>query len=90
MKMRSWSNTRTLPVILNADGASYYTASFSSLAGRNAIFLLALILIASPVAGFLPMRAGRARTCRGRPNVHVTTRKVAGAGKEGGSVSIDL
>ena len=36
-----------------------YTASFSSLAGRNAIFLLALILIASPVAGFRPILAAR-------------------------------
>ena len=33
---------------------SDYTASFSSLAARNATFLLALILIASPVAGFRP------------------------------------
>ena len=31
-----------------------YTASFSSLAGRNAIFLLALILMASPIAGSVP------------------------------------
>jgi hypothetical protein len=31
-----------------------YTASFSSLAARNATFLLALILIASPVAGLRP------------------------------------
>jgi hypothetical protein len=36
-----------------------YTASFSSLAARNATFLLALILIASPVAGLRPIRAGR-------------------------------
>ena len=41
-----------------------YTASFSSLAGRNAIFLLALILIASPVAGFRPILAARFRTRR--------------------------
>ena len=39
-----------------------YTASFSSLAGRNATFLLALILMASPVAGFRPIRAARLRT----------------------------
>jgi hypothetical protein len=39
-----------------------YTASFSSLAGRNAIFLLALILMASPVAGFRPTLAARDRT----------------------------
>ena len=32
--------------------ATGYTASFSSLAGRNATFLLALILMVSPVAGF--------------------------------------
>jgi hypothetical protein len=31
---------------------------------RKATFLLALILIASPVAGLRPMRAGRLRTCR--------------------------
>jgi hypothetical protein len=37
---------------------------FSSLAGRKAIFLLALISIASPVAGFLPIRAARFRTWR--------------------------
>ena len=36
-------------------GRQSYTASFSSFAGRNAIFLLALILIASPVAGFRPI-----------------------------------
>ncbi len=41
-----------------------YTASFSSLAGRNATFLLALILIASPVAGFRPILAARFRTWR--------------------------
>jgi hypothetical protein len=35
------------------------TASFSSFATRNATFLLALILIASPVAGLRPMRAAR-------------------------------
>jgi hypothetical protein len=34
------------------------------LAGRKAIFLLVLILMASPVAGLRPIRAGRARTCR--------------------------
>jgi hypothetical protein len=39
-----------------------YTASFSSFAGRNATFLLALISIASPVAGFRPIRAARVRT----------------------------
>src|ERR1051326_6086513 len=38
------------------------TDSLSSLAGRKAIFLLALILMASPVAGLRPMRAGRLRT----------------------------
>jgi hypothetical protein len=37
---------------------SIYTASFSSLAGRKAIFLLASIFTASPVAGFRPIRAG--------------------------------
>lgn len=39
-----------------------YTVSFNSLAGRKATFLLALILIASPVAGFRPIRAARFRT----------------------------
>jgi hypothetical protein len=41
-----------------------YTASFSSFAGRNAIFLLALILMASPVAGVRPILAARFRTRR--------------------------
>src|SRR5205823_12557505 len=40
------------------------TASLSSLAARNATFLLALILIGSPVAGLRPIRAARWRTCR--------------------------
>src|SRR5215472_18737634 len=37
-------------------------AAFNSFAARKAIFLLALILMASPVAGLRPMRAGRLRT----------------------------
>ena len=43
-------------------------AIFRSLAARNATFLLALILIASPVAGLRPMRAARCGPagCRGR------------------------
>jgi hypothetical protein len=41
-----------------------YTDSFSSFAGRNAIFLLAAISMDSPVAGFRPIRAGKFRTCR--------------------------
>jgi hypothetical protein len=45
-------------------GWQTYTASLSSLAGRKAIFLLALILMASPVAGFRPILAARYRTCR--------------------------
>ena len=40
------------------------TASFSSFAGRKAIFLLALIFMASPVAGFRPILAARFRTWR--------------------------
>ena len=44
--------------------ACAYTASFSSFAGRNAIFLLALILMAAPVAGFRPILAARFRTWR--------------------------
>jgi hypothetical protein len=36
-----------------------YTASFSSFAGRKAIFLLALIWMVSPVAGLRPIRAAR-------------------------------
>src|SRR6478735_477885 len=39
-------------------------ASLSSLAARKAIFLEALILIDSPVAGLRPIRAARLRTCR--------------------------
>src|SRR6201996_6009609 len=39
-------------------------ASFSSLEARNATFLEALILIASPVAGLRPMRGPRLRTTR--------------------------
>jgi len=39
-----------------------YTLSFNSLAGWKAIFLLAAIWIVAPVPGFLPVRAGRART----------------------------
>jgi hypothetical protein len=38
------------------------TASLSSLDARKATFLLALILIGSPVAGLRPMRAARLRT----------------------------
>src|SRR5947208_866120 len=44
--------------------ASAQTASLRSLDARNATFLLALILIGSPVAGLRPMRAARWRTCR--------------------------
>src|SRR6202048_1048902 len=40
------------------------TDSLSSLAARNATFLLALIWMGSPVAGLRPMRAARLRTCR--------------------------
>ena len=50
------------PLLLTSYRA--YTASFSFLAGRKAIFLLALILIASPVAGFRPILAARFRTWR--------------------------
>ena len=39
-------------------------ASFSSFEARKATFLLALIWMASPVAGLRPMRAARLRTCR--------------------------
>ena len=49
-----------------------YTASFSSLAARNAILLLALILMASPVAGFRRIRAARFRTWRMRRPVRPT------------------
>lgn len=38
------------------------TASFSSLAGRKATFLLAAIWIVAPVAGLRPVRASRWRT----------------------------
>src|SRR5207302_3837230 len=43
---------------------SRQTDCLSSLETRKATFLLALILIASPVAGLRPMRAARLRTCR--------------------------
>ena len=43
---------------------SRQTDSLSSLAGRKATFLLALIWIGSPVAGLRPMRAARLRTTR--------------------------
>ena len=39
-----------------------YTACFSSLATRKATFVLALILMASPVAGLRPILAARFRT----------------------------
>src|ERR1700692_4766905 len=39
-------------------------ASLSSLEARKATFLLALIWMASPVAGLRPMRAARLRTCK--------------------------
>src|SRR5205823_9015107 len=42
----------------------YITASLRSFEARKAIFLLALILMASPVAGLRPMRAARFLTCR--------------------------
>src|SRR4051812_39169044 len=49
-----------------------YTASFNSLDGRKATFLLALILITSPVAGFRPMRAPRFFTCKiPRPEIRI-------------------
>src|SRR3954452_7805519 len=49
-----------------------YTASLSSLAARNATFLLALIWMASPVAGLRPMRAARLRTWRmPRPTMRI-------------------
>jgi len=47
-----------------ANPGSLYTTSFSSLAGRNAIFLLAATATASPVAGLRAVSAGRSRTCR--------------------------
>jgi hypothetical protein len=60
--LQHYSMTSQAP-FLTAVSAGYvlpfYTASFSSLAGRNAIFLLALILIASPVVGFRPIPAAR-------------------------------
>src|SRR5262252_9625524 len=51
------SPCRTPPLKRNGQ-----TASLSSLAARKATFLLALILIGSPVAGLRPMRAARLRT----------------------------
>ncbi len=43
-------------------GRAGQIASLRSLATRKATFFDALILIASPVAGLRPMRAGRLRT----------------------------
>src|SRR6476660_1088383 len=45
-------------------GGAGQTASLRSFEARKATFLLALILIGSPVAGLRPMRAARLRTCR--------------------------
>src|SRR3974377_1431615 len=56
------SANRTSRLLLNGATLSYHTAIFKSLAARKATFLLALILIASPVAGLRPMRAARFRT----------------------------
>src|SRR5437773_1169832 len=39
-------------------------ASLSSLAARNAFFLLAFIWLSSPVGGLRPLRAARLRTTR--------------------------
>ena len=47
------------PAALPWERSRVQTVSFSSLATRKATFLLALILIASPVAGLRPMRAAR-------------------------------
>src|SRR5262245_25157477 len=59
-------NRQACPVVASPVGSRLWrqTASFSSLAARKATFLLALILIGSPVAGLRPMRAARLRTCR--------------------------
>lgn len=48
-----------LTMVARRKSSRGYTASFNSLAARKAIFLLALISIAAPVPGFLPIRAGR-------------------------------
>src|SRR5262249_667919 len=59
---------RPAPPSLLAPGApgahTAQIASLRSFAARNATFLLALILIGSPVAGLGPMRAARWRTAR--------------------------
>lgn len=57
---RSWRVARAYRSMQPGD--RYQTASFNSFEARNAIFLLALILIASPVAGLRPIRAARLRT----------------------------
>ena len=64
---RQLSKTAGLPGKLRTalaalDPMKPQTASLSSLAARKATFLLALILIGSPVAGLRPMRAARLRT----------------------------
>src|SRR5579884_2332130 len=55
---------RSAPATCAPEGrtSSPQIASFNSLDARNATFLLALIWIASPVAGLRPMRAARLRT----------------------------
>jgi len=51
---------------------AYITISLRSFEARNAIFLLALILMVSPVPGLRPMRAGRFLTCRmPRPEIRI-------------------
>jgi hypothetical protein len=63
----SWGFSRVGFRLLRRDAPSNpaspgQIASLSSLAGRKAIFLLALIWIGSPVAGLRPIRAARALT----------------------------
>src|SRR5262249_35275826 len=67
ISLGEWGNfalTVADPHLLRHGRRDAYTASFKSFAARKAIFLLALILMASPVAGLRPIRAGRLRTCR--------------------------
>jgi hypothetical protein len=59
-------------VLTRQEAAGKWGKATYSLAARNATFLLALILIASPVAGLRPMRAPRFLTCKmPRPAIRI-------------------
>src|SRR5262249_595351 len=63
--MPSWQRAVSHPFVCESQrDLGDQIAILSSLVARKATFLLALILIASPVTGWRPMRAARLRTCR--------------------------